>query len=176
MIELTQAGIRHTRPHRAPGLRPPEPQPIPDGGEIARRQRLHGLISEFSPAAGKKPVSAHGTAWICKSDYSLRTINVTVPGHAGGAMSESSPRRCSSGDDGVFAPDTRSTRVGTHPRTTDRIQSREAAPPCSDPHDPAPTTSRPQLRKFAPSWTRRWSGATCLRWARTPRNAAPTSA
>ena len=33
------------RPHRALGLRPPEPQPIPDGGVIVRRQRL-GLINE----------------------------------------------------------------------------------------------------------------------------------
>ena len=36
------------RPHRALRLRPPEPQPIPNGGLIVRRQRLHGLINEYS--------------------------------------------------------------------------------------------------------------------------------
>ena len=39
------------RPHRALALRPPEPQPIPDGGVIVRKQRLHGLINEYSRAA-----------------------------------------------------------------------------------------------------------------------------
>ena len=39
------------RPHRALGLRPPKPQPIPDGGVIVRRQRLHGLINEYPRAA-----------------------------------------------------------------------------------------------------------------------------
>ena len=39
------------RPHRALHLRPPEPQPILDGGEIVRRQRIHGLINEYSRAA-----------------------------------------------------------------------------------------------------------------------------
>ncbi len=39
------------RPHRALGLRPPEPQPIPDAGLVVRRQRLHGLINEYSRAA-----------------------------------------------------------------------------------------------------------------------------
>ena len=38
-------------PHRALRLRPPEPQPIPDGGKIVRRQQLHGLINEYSRAA-----------------------------------------------------------------------------------------------------------------------------
>ena len=39
------------RPHRALNLRPPEPQPIPDGGKIVRRERLHGLINEYSRVA-----------------------------------------------------------------------------------------------------------------------------
>ena len=39
------------RPHRALRLRPPEPQQIPDGGEIVRRQRLHSLINEYSRVA-----------------------------------------------------------------------------------------------------------------------------
>ena len=39
------------RPHRALGLRPPEPPPIQDGGVIVRTQRLHGLINEYSRAA-----------------------------------------------------------------------------------------------------------------------------
>jgi transposase InsO family protein len=39
------------RPHRALVLRPPDPQPILEGGLIVRRQRLHGLINEYSRAA-----------------------------------------------------------------------------------------------------------------------------
>jgi putative transposase len=39
------------RPHRALGLRPPEPQLILDAGPIACRQRLHGLINEYARAA-----------------------------------------------------------------------------------------------------------------------------
>ena len=39
------------RPHRALGLRPPRPQPIPHHGPIVPRQRLHGLINECSRAA-----------------------------------------------------------------------------------------------------------------------------
>ncbi len=39
------------RPHRALGLRPPEPPPILDGGLIVRTQRLHGLINKYSRAA-----------------------------------------------------------------------------------------------------------------------------
>jgi putative transposase len=39
------------RPHRALGLRPPDPQPILERGLIVRRQRLHGLINEYSRAA-----------------------------------------------------------------------------------------------------------------------------
>jgi hypothetical protein len=39
------------RPHRALGLHPPEPQPIPEGGVIVRKQRHHGLINEYSRAA-----------------------------------------------------------------------------------------------------------------------------
>jgi hypothetical protein len=42
---------KRARPHRALGLRLPEPQPIPDGGPIVRRQRLHSLISEYSRGA-----------------------------------------------------------------------------------------------------------------------------
>ena len=38
-------------PHRALNVRPPESQPIPDGGMIVRRQHLHGLINEYSRAA-----------------------------------------------------------------------------------------------------------------------------
>ena len=34
------------RPHRALRVRPPDPQRIPDGGEIVHRQRLHGRINE----------------------------------------------------------------------------------------------------------------------------------
>jgi putative transposase len=39
------------RPHRALGLRPPEPPPILDVGQIVRTRRLHGLINEYSRAA-----------------------------------------------------------------------------------------------------------------------------
>ena len=39
------------RPHRALGLRPPDPQPIPERGQVVRRQRLCSLINEYSRAA-----------------------------------------------------------------------------------------------------------------------------
>jgi transposase InsO family protein len=39
------------RPHRALALRPPCPQPIPISGRIVRRQRLNGLINEYTRAA-----------------------------------------------------------------------------------------------------------------------------
>ncbi len=39
------------RPHRALALQPPHPQPISITGHIIRRQRLHGLINEYTRAA-----------------------------------------------------------------------------------------------------------------------------
>lgn len=39
------------RPHRALALQPPHSEPIPITGRIIRRQRLHGLINEYTRAA-----------------------------------------------------------------------------------------------------------------------------
>ncbi len=39
------------RPHRALALRPPDRQAMPSQGPIVCRQRLHGLISEYSRVA-----------------------------------------------------------------------------------------------------------------------------
>jgi len=41
----------HARPHRSLELRPPIPLPTSNAGSIIRRQRLHGLINEYSRAA-----------------------------------------------------------------------------------------------------------------------------
>jgi len=40
----------HARPHRSLELRPPIPLPTSNAGSIIRRQRLHGLINEYSRA------------------------------------------------------------------------------------------------------------------------------
>jgi transposase InsO family protein len=54
LVQVLHEYVDHynrARPHRGLGLRPPDPQPIPEGGLIVRRQRLHGLINEYSRAA-----------------------------------------------------------------------------------------------------------------------------
>ena len=54
VVKVLRAYFDHynrARPRRALGLHPPEPQPIPERGVIVRRQRLHGLINEYSRAA-----------------------------------------------------------------------------------------------------------------------------
>jgi transposase InsO family protein len=54
LVQVLHEYVDHynrARPHRGLGLRPPDPQPISEGGLIVRRQRLHGLINEYSRAA-----------------------------------------------------------------------------------------------------------------------------
>jgi putative transposase len=54
LVEVLQEYFEHynrARPHRALDLRPPAPQPMPHRGRVGCRQRLHGLINEYSRAA-----------------------------------------------------------------------------------------------------------------------------
>jgi len=53
LVEVLHEYFEHynlARPHRALGLRPPDPRPLLDRGPAVRRQRLHGRINEYSRA------------------------------------------------------------------------------------------------------------------------------